>query len=67
MTTDITVKNSKVTEAAFTADSFSVFAVVYSQLTTNVLTADGKTYKITVSYDDDAKIPEGTELVAKEI
>lgn len=66
-TTDITVKNSKVTEAAFTADSFSVFAVVYSQLTTNVLTADGKTYKITVSYDDDAKIPEGTELVAKEI
>ena len=29
-TTDITVKNNKVTEAAFTADSFSVFAVVYT-------------------------------------
>lgn len=66
-TTDITVKNNKVTEAAFTADSFSVFAVVYSQLSTNVLAADGKTYKITVTYDDDAGIPEGTKLVAKEI
>ena len=29
-TTDITVKNNKVTEAAFTAESFSVFAVVYT-------------------------------------
>lgn len=29
-TTDITVKNNKVTEATFTADSFSVFAVVYT-------------------------------------
>ena len=66
-TTDITVKNNKVTEAAFTADSFSVFALVYSQLTTNILTADGKTYKITVTYDDEAEIPDGTELVAKEI
>ena len=28
--TDITVKNKKVTEAAFTTDSFSVFAVVYT-------------------------------------
>lgn len=66
-TTDITVRNNKVTEAAFTADSFSVFAVVYSQLTTNVLTADGKTYKITVTFDEDAGIPAGTELIATEI
>lgn len=29
-TTDITVEKNKVTEAAFTADSFSVFAVVYT-------------------------------------
>ena len=66
-TTDITVKNSKVTEAAFTADSFSVFAVVYSQLTTNVLTADGKTYEIKVTYDDDAEIPDDADLHVHEI
>ena len=29
-TTDITVENNKITDAAFTADSFSVFAVVYT-------------------------------------
>ena len=37
------------------------------QISTNVLTADGKTYKITVTYDDDAEIPEGTKLIASEI
>ena len=65
--TDITVKNNKVTEAAFTTESFSVFAVVYTQLSTNVLAADGKTYKITVTFGDDAGIPEGASLEAEEI
>ena len=37
------------------------------QISTNVLTADGQTYKITVTYDDDAEIPEGTKLIASEI
>ena len=44
-----------------------VVKVTDSQISGNVLTADGKTYKITVTYDDDAEIPDGTELVAKEI
>ncbi len=41
--------------------------VTDEQITTNVLTADGKTYEITVTFDDDAEIPRGTKLVAKEI
>ncbi len=44
-----------------------VVNVTDHQISTNVLSADGKNYKITVTYDDDAKIPDGTELVAKEI
>lgn len=69
-TTSIALEHNKVTEAAFTADSFSVFAVVCADDTehpSNVLTADGDDYRIKVTYDDDAKIPEGTELIAKEI
>lgn len=60
--TDITVEDNKVTEAAFTADSFSVFAVVYSRLTTNVLAADGKIYEVAVTYDEDAHIPDDATL-----
>ena len=41
--------------------------VTDAQISTNVLTADGKNYKITVTYDDDAEIPVGTKLVAEEI
>ena len=41
--------------------------VTDAQITTNVLTADGKNYKITVTFDDDAEIPAGTKLVAEEI
>ncbi|MBR0397118.1 MAG: LPXTG cell wall anchor domain-containing protein [Eubacterium sp.] len=41
--------------------------VTDAQISTNVLTADGKTYKITVTYEDDAGIPDGTKLFAKEI
>ena len=44
-----------------------VVNVTDAQVSTNVLTADGKNYKITVTYDDDAEIPEGTKLVAEEI
>lgn len=44
-----------------------VVKVTDDQISTNVLTADGKNYKITVTYDDDAEIPDGTKLVAKEI
>jgi len=41
--------------------------VTDAQISTNVLTADGKTYKITVTFDDDAEIPAGTKLVVREI
>lgn len=44
-----------------------VVNVTDHQISTNVLSADGKNYKITVTYDEDAKIPAGTELVAQEI
>ena len=37
------------------------------QISTNILTADGKTYKITVTFDDDAEIPTGTKLIVTEI
>lgn len=43
-----------------------MYAVVYT-LTTTVITDDGKDYKITVTYGDDAEIPEGAILQAKEI
>ncbi len=66
-TTDITVKNNKVTEAAFTADSFSVFAVVYSTLERTYISASGDTYDIKVTYDETAEIPEDSELEVREI
>lgn len=66
-TTDITVKNNKVTEAAFTADSFSVFAVVYSTIEKTFISASGDTYEVTVKYDESAEIPEDAELVVREI
>ena len=45
-TTDIKVKNNKVTEATFTADSFSVFAVVYT--VDFHYEVDGKKYDFTL-------------------
>lgn len=44
-----------------------VIRVTDGQISTNVLTADGKSYKITVIYDDDAEIPDGSYLEAEEI
>ena len=64
-TTDVTVEDNKVTEAAFTADSFSVFAVVYTA--DFECSADGKTYKIKVAYDENSGIPDGAELDVEEI
>ena len=36
-------------------------------ITTQYLSADGKTYEITVSYDAEANIPEGSELKVEEV
>ncbi len=41
--------------------------VTDAQISTNVLTADGMTFVITVTYGDDAELPEGTKLIAEEI
>ena len=66
-TTDIKVRDNKVTEAAFTADSFSVFAVVYTTLEKTYISASGDTYDIKVTYDETAEIPDNAELVVREI
>ncbi|MDO5133077.1 MAG: SpaA isopeptide-forming pilin-related protein, partial [Eubacteriales bacterium] len=44
-----------------------VIRVTDYQISTNVLTVDGKTFKITVTFSDDAEIPAGTKLIANEI
>ena len=55
------------TGVLFEADAFSVYALVYTMELNNVLSADGQTYDITVSYTDEAKIPADAELRAEEI
>ncbi len=53
---------------SFSADSFSVFVVVQSNIkTTKVITSAGETYLVEVTYPQEAQIPEGSELVAREI
>ena len=47
-------------------DRFQI-TVTDAQLSADVLTAAGETYRITVTYDDEAQIPDGTKLVVKEI
>ncbi len=75
---DVTAKivSEKMTEAAFNAEKFSVYAVVYteeeekeeeSSTDTNTLTAHDDYYKVTVSYDDSAEIPESAELKVTEV
>ena len=53
---------------AFTADAFSVYAVVVTKkLETKFITAEGETYNITVSYGPEAEIPTGAALDVREI
>ncbi|MDO4891183.1 MAG: hypothetical protein Q3963_07440, partial [Coriobacteriaceae bacterium] len=55
-------------ELLFDADAFSVYAVVYTkEITVDVLTASGETYTITLSYNEDAGIPDGADLNVSEI
>ena len=54
----------------FESDQFSVYGVVASYtvvFNAEVITASGSTYLVTVSYGEDAKIPEGAELIVNEI
>ena len=52
----------------FEADVFSPYVIVEAtSLDTSVITASGETYKITVTYNPDAQIPDGATLEAKEV
>ncbi|MBR1560175.1 MAG: hypothetical protein IJ646_08050, partial [Clostridia bacterium] len=52
----------------FTADAFSVYAVVVGErLETKVLASDGATYRIEVTYGAGAGIPEGVRLEVAEV
>lgn len=55
------------TDIRFEAASFSVYGVVYTSISTTYISASGETYEITVSYDKDAGIPEGSRLAVSEI
>ena len=53
---------------AFTADAFSVYALVVGEkLETRVMAADGNTYRIEVTYTEDAEIPADARLDVAEL
>lgn len=63
-----TGKKSNVTEASFETEGISKVAVVEVEtIEKTVITADGKTYKVTVKYDKNAQIPDGATLDVKEL
>ena len=52
----------------FTTNGFSVFAIVGTEtLTGGVVTADGSTYEVTVTYGPEAGIPTGATLEVSEV
>ena len=62
---DVTKESSR--DIQFEAESFSVYGVVYTTITKKYLSADGKTYNISVLYEEDAQIPENADLNVREI
>lgn len=55
-------------EVVFEAEQFSVYAIVGTEtLTTQVITANGDTYTISVTYGPEAEIPKDATLEADEI
>ena len=53
---------------SFTADAFSIYAVVVSKtLETKYLTTSGESFKITLTYTEDAQIPDGAVLAVREL
>ena len=61
-------ENEPMKAVEFTSDRFSVYGIIGSgSITVTYLTADGKTYFITVNFDEDAEIPAGTKLVVNEV
>lgn len=64
----VQVQDGSTVDAHFTVSTFSTFVVTWNKTLTTTLTAsDGNTYKITVTYGEDAGIPDGTKLRATEI
>jgi len=60
--------DTAVDTVAFSSDSFSVYGFVQTaKITKNVITADGNTYKIDVTYQQDSEIPVNADLVVNEI
>ena len=54
-------------EVAFEANSFSVYIMAVKKLQQTMTASDGRTYEISVTYTEDAGIPDGAELVVKEV
>ena len=61
---DFTVEGDSVT---FAADSFSAYLVVQVTVTTYITAGDGNTYRVSVTYDQDAEMPENTDLAVREL
>ncbi|MGI5912548.1 MAG: VWA domain-containing protein [Syntrophomonadaceae bacterium] len=58
--------DAEAVESTFDVNSFSTFTVTWN-LEKEFITADGETYKITVTYDKDAGIPDGSTLDVREL
>ena len=51
----------------FEADSFSVYVMAVKRLQQTLTASDGRTYEISVTYTEEAKLPNDVELVVREI
>ncbi len=51
----------------FEADSFSVYVMAVKRLQQTLTASDGRTYEISVTYTEEAKLPDDVELVVREI
>jgi hypothetical protein len=58
--------NTKENTITFNTGSFSVFALAYT-IVSYYKVASGETYKITLTYDENSGIPEGSELHVEEL
>ncbi len=54
-------------EIRFETEGFSVYGIVGSTIEQSVLASDGSTYRVTVTYGNDAGVPEGAQLVVSEL
>lgn len=54
-------------EIRFESDAFSIYGLVSVSIEKNILASNGQNYKITVTWNDDAGIPENADLKVTEI